>query len=685
MVAACALAMAIFPGEQAQAKDKSLKGELEHALVGQLVTSKILLGDRARPSDVAREGLALDFPVHTLVDAETGEIAYRVEEPLWLERAEVHQEEMLRSFEAGTSFRISAIHAKEDRIEVKLKQLGGGSAVVKLMMGKGWQSRYDAASVQVRLARVFSFEQSGQQQMEAGQVPRQAEPVETATQAITPAAPAAAVEAPANQASVPPNSAVHPEQSEPASQVSIRPAYVDCGALKQLELYPTPEASSSPVAVLQCGEKVMAIGEQNGWVKARTEQNVEGYLSHYFLRYDGPPSLGQSSAAQLGGPEGQPDSSAAIAPSPDENVQQSPPPQTTEQRPSTYAPPAEPSRTADDSWSWYQYALAWLLPLLVAVVLLIGLARGEKKRQQAKEARRRHEERLEAEKRKEEREERRGRNQAAHERASAKRQYSELVAQLTDLEATCGSQASEVLRAGMALEGANPVEIATPTELVVADVIRILSAISRVKEEIPIGLGRLLQAVYVSLNPESDISLERHIAKIDDIRQESRAASLPDMVMLLGLYDEMQGTRLAAKAANAYSALVRTACEIVDSKLGVATKLVQAKYLELLRPHLSGTGNNGDGSEQRARSNEVSDDSKSSFGGCLLCQKFYPVLRVNPNATKEEIKTAYRDLAKIFHSDRLQSYEDRVQRKADDELKDINEAYAHISSHWKSQ
>ena len=71
-LAACALAAAILSGQQARAKNKALKVELEHALVDKFVTSRILLGDRARPSRVAREGLDLDFPVHTFVDAETG-------------------------------------------------------------------------------------------------------------------------------------------------------------------------------------------------------------------------------------------------------------------------------------------------------------------------------------------------------------------------------------------------------------------------------------------------------------------------------------------------------------------------------------------------------------------------------------------------------------------------------------
>jgi len=590
ILVACSLALTIFFNQQAHAKDKVLKGELEHLLSDKTMVSKIIFGGKGTPREYQ-----MDYPVNTLVYPDSGGVTYRVE---WgVMRTEIGTQEMLRSFDRGTSFHVSGIDLKDDRLELKLKSGSGDSAKLKLMLGAGWQSKFDSSSVQAQLARVFVFDQqpqptqgttvaggsiapsapvsaasmneyqrdpnapkiegrvseddfrtvmaafdeevrsalstlsqdaailsrsllayqraykgnsdnASQPQLQAisrlqdrlgksiqpqrdddviemnevfkrcvrlaqlgqardeqghlygagrdsesfqrlllsdsavdvsGKVQKDVE-AERAQRAIIDRARTAVISVeqsldkgdlieanrqyrqmlsdaqtaevrpllqylqrtaafrqdlasyaqatrldrrretsgdagtPANQRPVPPNSAVNSEQPESASQVSTRAAYVDCKALKQLELYPTPEASSSPVVVLQCGEKVMAIGEQDGWVKVRTEQNVEGYLSHYFLRYDEPPSLGQSPAEQPAGPEGQPDSSpVAVPPSPDENVQQSPPPQATEQRPATSTPPVEPASGADDSWSWYQYALAFILPL-AAVVLLIGLA-----------------------------------------------------------------------------------------------------------------------------------------------------------------------------------------------------------------------------------------------------------------------------------------------------------------------
>ncbi len=59
--------------------------------------------------------------------------------------------------------------------------------------------------------------------------------------------------------------------------------------------------------------------------------------------------------------------------------------------------------------------------------------------------------------------------------------------------------------------------------------------------------------------------------------------------------------------------------------------------------------------------------------------KYYTVLDLSPDATAEQIKTAYRILVQLHHPDRLQQANDGVRQYAEDKLKRINEAYTVLS------
>ena len=52
----------------------------------------------------------------------------------------------------------------------------------------------------------------------------------------------------------------------------------------------------------------------------------------------------------------------------------------------------------------------------------------------------------------------------------------------------------------------------------------------------------------------------------------------------------------------------------------------------------------------------------------------YEVLGVACGASAQELKAAYRDLAKVWHPDRF-AHDPRLQQKAQEKLKEINEAY----------
>jgi hypothetical protein len=57
----------------------------------------------------------------------------------------------------------------------------------------------------------------------------------------------------------------------------------------------------------------------------------------------------------------------------------------------------------------------------------------------------------------------------------------------------------------------------------------------------------------------------------------------------------------------------------------------------------------------------------------------YVLLGVAPTASAQELKAAYRDLAKVWHPDRF-SHDPRLQQKAQEKLKAINEAYDLLTS-----
>ena len=57
----------------------------------------------------------------------------------------------------------------------------------------------------------------------------------------------------------------------------------------------------------------------------------------------------------------------------------------------------------------------------------------------------------------------------------------------------------------------------------------------------------------------------------------------------------------------------------------------------------------------------------------------YELLGVKPGASVAELKAAYRDMAKVWHPDRF-GHDERLQKKAQDKLKEINEAYEQLIS-----
>ncbi|HLM54636.1 MAG TPA: DnaJ domain-containing protein [Pyrinomonadaceae bacterium] len=59
--------------------------------------------------------------------------------------------------------------------------------------------------------------------------------------------------------------------------------------------------------------------------------------------------------------------------------------------------------------------------------------------------------------------------------------------------------------------------------------------------------------------------------------------------------------------------------------------------------------------------------------------RYYELLGVAPGTSGNELKEAYRDMAKVWHPDRF-AHDPRLRQKAQERLKEINEAYGRLTS-----
>ncbi len=66
-------------------------------------------------------------------------------------------------------------------------------------------------------------------------------------------------------------------------------------------------------------------------------------------------------------------------------------------------------------------------------------------------------------------------------------------------------------------------------------------------------------------------------------------------------------------------------------------------------------------------------------------KQYFEILELQPGATPAEVKTAYRDLAKVWHPDRFRSDSPRLKSKAAEKLSEINEAYEKIRAYQARQ
>ncbi len=64
-------------------------------------------------------------------------------------------------------------------------------------------------------------------------------------------------------------------------------------------------------------------------------------------------------------------------------------------------------------------------------------------------------------------------------------------------------------------------------------------------------------------------------------------------------------------------------------------------------------------------------------------KKYFQILKIDPGVSFEEVKRAYREKVKFWHPDRFPSESPRLQKKAHEQVSQINEAYKHLEIHYK--
>lgn len=61
-------------------------------------------------------------------------------------------------------------------------------------------------------------------------------------------------------------------------------------------------------------------------------------------------------------------------------------------------------------------------------------------------------------------------------------------------------------------------------------------------------------------------------------------------------------------------------------------------------------------------------------------RKYYDILGVRYNASPAEIREAYRDLIKVWHTDRFRNENQRLQKRANEKLIEINDAFEKLKT-----
>jgi len=253
-------------------------------------------------------------------------------------------------------------------------------------------------------------------------------------------------------------------------------------------------------------------------------------------------------------------------------------------------------------------------------------------------------------------------------RLKIERQHGKLLDSVTELMSASSSPYTESMRGAVALGGA---EFMSPESMVLWDMKQLfikLSLASSASNDTSkaVALGKLFHGIRVRLEPTTECTLSESQA---DLVGEHLDLTLPGMVAALVLYDTLERTQLASKAALTYRSIAVTAANLCGNSFGV--KLVTNAYLELLKPYIP----QGSDDERAGCSNSSSSSGRSVSKNFDELVRSYEILGVRADSTDEEVKSAYRNLAKVWHPDRFSKENDSLRGMAENKFKEVNEAY----------
>lgn len=291
------------------------------------------------------------------------------------------------------------------------------------------------------------------------------------------------------------------------------------------------------------------------------------------------------------------------------------------------------------------------------------------------------------------------------ERESITREYRELVERFEKLFSDGSSQWDELTRTSNALNGTSKsTDFRDAVEIYTTG---ILKAFSVANGSTPNGLGRMFHILTVSGREElGHAGIPGNFARGLTLRQiaelgrspqkpwtiakcvdesvrwieevDHTPPDVPSVVKALKAFDELRKSHLAADAADAYYSLVIRASECCSASMAV--NALRTRFLTLLQPYVSADSFKN-GSQSSAGSLNYNEPRTQFNGNCPKCAKYFPVLRLKPDAGEKETKDAYRNFVKIYHPDRFEGKSER--QTAEEELKEVNEAYGHIIGHFE--